>query len=95
MDEIVADARPLLADLGVADVVRHAGRARRENRHVGAALALQFELRALEALADLVVGDAKIERFRALRLVFEAGDLLVAEGREAAWAPSCNARGNR
>jgi len=40
--------------------VRHAGGARGEDGEVGAALALQFELRALQALADLVVADAEV-----------------------------------
>src|SRR4029077_2573604 len=55
MDEIVADLRPFLADREVTDVVAHARSARREDREIGAALALEFELRALDAGADLVV----------------------------------------
>src|SRR6185312_397381 len=54
------DARPLRRGGLVAEVVRHAGRARGEDGEVGAALALQFELRALQALADLVVADAEV-----------------------------------
>jgi hypothetical protein len=37
--------------------VAHPHCARREDRQVGAALALDLELRALEAFADLVVAD--------------------------------------
>ena len=44
VDQVVADLRPFLADREVADVVAHAGGARREDREVGAALALQLEL---------------------------------------------------
>ena len=80
VDQVVADARPLRADVRVADMMRHAGGARREDRNVGAALALEFELRAFEAGADLVVADAEVERLRPQRLVLDAGDLLVAEG---------------
>jgi len=38
-------------------VMAHAGGARGEDRQVGAARTLDFELRAFEALADLIVGD--------------------------------------
>jgi hypothetical protein len=57
MDQIVADLRPFEAHALVADVMAHAGSARREDRDIGAALALQLELRAFEAVPDLVVGD--------------------------------------
>ena len=78
MDKVVADARPMLAVVRIADMVRHAGRPRRKDRDVGAAFALEFELRAFEALADLVVGDADLDRFGRFD-VLEAGDLPVAE----------------
>src|SRR6266567_2267165 len=55
MNEIVADLRPLYADALVADVMAHAGGARREDRQVRAALALQADLVRLQALANLVV----------------------------------------
>jgi hypothetical protein len=42
MDEVVADLRPFLADREVADVMAHARGARREDREVGAALALNL-----------------------------------------------------
>ena len=59
LDQVVAGLRPVLARRLVADVMRHRRRARREDREVGAALALELELRAFEALADLVVADAR------------------------------------
>src|SRR5262249_18805837 len=77
--QLVRDLRPLEADAFVADVVRHAGRARREDRQVGAALALQLELRALDARADLVVADLEARARRLLPRVLDAGDLRFAE----------------
>ncbi len=76
VDEVVACDRPFLAGLGVAEMVRHAGGARREDGEVGAALLLQLQLRADDALADLVVGDGGARR--ALRRVIERGDLRLA-----------------
>ena len=61
-DQVVAHARPFEARRRVADVVRHHARARREDRDVGAALALHLELRAFEARADLVVADRRATR---------------------------------
>ena len=57
VDEIVAVLGP--GDTGglVADVMAHPARAGREDGQVRAALALEPELRAFEAFADLVVGD--------------------------------------
>ena len=72
MDQVVADARSMPGSSLRRRVVRHAGRARREDRHVGAALALELELRALEALADFVVGDADVRRGRPPRRVRRA-----------------------
>ncbi len=79
MDQLVADLRPLQAQPGVTDVMRHAGGARREDRQAGAALALQLELRALHARADLVVADLERGARRFLRRVLDAGDLGLAE----------------
>src|SRR5262245_20845215 len=45
----------MLARRDVADVVRHRRRARREDRDIGAALALEFQLRALQAAPNLIV----------------------------------------
>src|SRR4029077_2887290 len=64
-DEVVARPRPLHADPLVALVVAHGGRPRREDRHVGAALAEQPELVLLDRPPDLVVGDGRVVRCRA------------------------------
>ena len=42
MDQFVGNLRPFGAGFGGADVMAHAARARREQRHVGAALALEI-----------------------------------------------------
>src|SRR5262249_30799400 len=59
--------------------MRHAGRARREDRQAGAALALQLELRALDARAQLVVADLQGPARRLLSRILDAGDLRFAE----------------
>ena len=56
VDEVVLVAGPVPGRVLVADVVAHPARPRREDRDVGAALALQAQLVGLDALADLVVG---------------------------------------
>ena len=45
MDQGIGDLRPFRAGLRSADVMAHAAGARREQRDVGAALALEFQLR--------------------------------------------------
>jgi hypothetical protein len=76
-NEVVAVLGPVGAGSEVADVVRHGGGARREDRDVRTAVALELELR-LHRLAELIVGDA--ERPFAARLPgLEAVDLFVAE----------------
>ena len=77
MDQIVALPRPVEAGAGVADVMRHRRRARREDRDVGAAIALELQL-GLDALAQLVVGDLDADPAQASRIV-QPGDLRVAE----------------
>src|SRR5262249_16336298 len=62
---VVGGAGPLHGDPVVALVVGQGGRPRREDRHVGAALAEQPELVLLDRLADLVVGDGRVVRCRA------------------------------
>src|SRR5579862_4247444 len=59
----------------------HAGSARRENRQIGAALALQLELVALDAFADFVVGhfQGRARRHRGLVLGVGRRGLLFAE----------------
>src|SRR5262249_43686024 len=78
VDQLVRDLRPFEADAGVADVVRHAGRARREDRQIRAALALQLELRTLDARAQLVVADLERRARGLLRGILDAGDLALA-----------------
>src|SRR4051794_25427709 len=57
----------------------HAGRPRREDRDVGAALALQLELGAFHALADLVIAHLQ-RRFRGhRRLVLDRFGLVLAK----------------
>ena len=77
-DQVVADLRPFQADAVVADMVAHAGGARREDRDVGAALALQLELGAFHALADFVVADLQRRFRRHRRLVLDRLGLLLA-----------------
>ena len=55
--DVVADLRPLQAQLGVAEVVAHRRGARREDREVDPALALHPDLVRLEPGADLIVRD--------------------------------------
>ena len=79
VDQVVADARPLRRRGLVAEMVRHAGGARREDGEIGAALALQFQLRALQALADLVVADAEVLVGGAAGGIRQRRELAVAE----------------
>src|SRR5205823_5629722 len=76
VDQFVAGARPRFAGPGVAKVMAHAGGARREDRQVGAALALHPELAALDRRADLVVRHSRARRHRLAGLV--RLDLLAA-----------------
>src|SRR6516164_2245664 len=69
VDQLVAGAGPGFAGRRIAQVVAHAGGARRKDRQIGAALALHFELTTLDRLADLVVGDARARRRRLADLV--------------------------
>ncbi len=75
-DQVVAAAGPFLAHRLVADVVGHGRGARREDGHVGAALGQQAELVALDAGADLVVGNLGVGRGG--RAGLEGGDLGLA-----------------
>ena len=79
IDQIVAMLRPRFARRRVAEVMTHPARARAEDRDVGAALALQLQLRALDALAQLVVADFQRALLRLmLRILLEIRFLLVA-----------------
>src|SRR5207244_11213856 len=78
VDQFVAGGGPGFAGRPSAELVAHPGGARREDRQVGAALALHLELTALDRLADLVVADCRARRrrfARGMRL-----DLLGAPG---------------
>src|SRR5215813_3607340 len=79
MDQVVADLRPFKAHGEVADVVAHAGGARREDREVSAALALELELRALDRGADFVVGHFQAGTRRQRRLILDRLGLILAE----------------
>ena len=77
-DEIVAGARPRQRDRLVADVMTHGRGARREQREISAAFALQPKLIGLESLADLVVADPLRHR-RGQRRILDAHQLRIAE----------------
>ena len=79
MDQVVADLRPFLRDREITDVMAHAGGARRENREVGAALLLELELSALDALANLVIGHFQARARRQRRLILNRFGLVLAE----------------
>ena len=76
VDQLVAGAGPGFAGACIAKVVTHAGGAWGEDGQVGAALALHFELAALDRLADLVVRHSRARRRRLAGLA--RLDLLVA-----------------
>src|SRR3954468_20453651 len=77
--QVIANLRPFQTDAFVADMVAHAGGPRREDRDVGAALALQLELRAFHALADFVIAHLQ-RRFRGhRRLVLDRFGLVLAK----------------
>ena len=59
VDQLIAMFCPVLARGFIANVVSHTDGAGRKDGDVRAAFALHLQLRALQALADLVVGDAK------------------------------------
>src|SRR5690606_752962 len=59
VDQIVTVLGPRLARRLVADVMSHPARTRGKQRHVGAALALQLELGAFDALPQLIVADVQ------------------------------------
>src|SRR5262249_14190996 len=63
----VAGAGPGFAGRRIAEMVAHAGGARREDREICSALALQFELAVRDRVADLVVGYRRARRRRPAR----------------------------
>ncbi len=60
MDHVVTEATPARADGRIAEVMTHGRRPRREDGDVGTALPLQFQLRLLEALTDLIIADVRV-----------------------------------
>ena len=79
VDEVVAMLRPRFARRRIADVMAHPARAWAKDRDVRAALSLELELRALDALAQLVVADFQRALLRLmLRILLEVRLLLLA-----------------
>src|SRR6516162_6400861 len=76
MDQLVAGTGPGFAGRRVAQMVPHAGGARRKDRQIGAALALHLELAIGDRLADFVVGNSRTRWRRFAGLV--CLDLLAA-----------------
>src|SRR5262249_30212469 len=68
-DQLVAGAGPGFARRRVAEMMAHAGGARREDRQIGTAIALELELTAGDRFADLVVGHHRARRRRLARRV--------------------------
>jgi hypothetical protein len=58
--------------------MRHRRGARRKNREIRSPLALKLQLRALEALPDLVVRDVDDAFVARRRRILQGGDLRVA-----------------
>src|SRR5580698_6006950 len=79
MNQVVADTRPLRTHGLVADVMCHRRGARRKDRQIGATLALQFQLRLLQTLAQLIVADARSGYRRSIACLLESLDLRVAK----------------
>jgi hypothetical protein len=74
MDQIVAGDCPGLACRGVAKMMSHAGRARRKDCEIGAALALHPELAIADRIANLIIGDqGTLRRLCAPRMRLDLG----------------------
>ena len=82
MNQIIAVLRPVETRRRIADVMSHAGGARREDRHVGASLALELELRSLEARANLVIRDRNRALLATVRRTCKRRDLRLAPGQQ-------------
>src|ERR1700736_6505863 len=85
MNQIIAVLRPVQAGGSVANVVRHRRSPRRKNGDIGAPLTLQLELRAFQALPDLVVRDVDFAVVGWLPCILQRGDLRVAIVLERLW----------
>src|SRR5258708_24644246 len=78
VDQFVRYLRPFEAHAFVADMGRHAGRARREDRQAGAALALELELRAFDPRTQFVIADIQGGPRRPPPGVLVGGNLCLA-----------------
>ena len=79
MNEVIARPGPALTRDFVADVVRHGRGARRENRDIRTACALQLQLRIFQAVANLIVGDFFLGAERYIETRLQARDLCIAK----------------
>src|SRR5258708_19710862 len=79
VDQFVRHLRPFEAHAFVADMVRHAGRARREDRQAGAALALELELRAFDARTQFFIPDIQAAPRPPLLGALDGGNLVLAK----------------
>jgi hypothetical protein len=83
VDQVVAGDRPGFAGIGRAEMMSHAGRARRKDREIGPALALHPKLAVADRIANLLVTDRRPPRrprtFR-MRLNLRLSPLLVLLG---------------
>src|SRR5499427_5503200 len=82
MNHLVAQLRPGQAHIVIADMMTHAHGARRKDGEVGAALALELELRAFETLADFVVGNLERRLGGLFCRVFHVIHLLLAPSQQ-------------
>src|SRR3984957_4981503 len=83
VDQVVAGDSPGFAGRGVAEMMPHAGRARRKDRQIRAAFALHLELAVDDRIADLVVADRRPRRRRrtlAMRVNLRLSPLFVLLG---------------
>src|SRR5581483_6378758 len=76
VDQLVVHLGPVAADQLAPEVVSHSGGLGREDRQIGAALALLLDLAVLQAGLDLLIADVQL----ALSRPAEIGDLVGAIG---------------
>jgi len=76
---------PMPARQFIADVMPHARGTRRENRHIAAALPLEFELRAFQTFADLVVGNFQIAFGWNMSGILQSGNLAISVRLQLLW----------
>src|SRR5207247_9560007 len=84
-NEIVAVLGPMPARQFVANVMPHARGTRRENRHIAAAFPLQFELRALQTFANLIVGNFQIAFGWNMSGILQSGNLAISVRLQFLW----------